>query len=200
MLKSLPINEGVSMVKLFLGWAVIALLIGCSSKEEQALLVSYSEKNQYHKNLQRTEKVQLYDGKTSTAILTATHLYIPNFDKNDTRDEVFIIGVQFQNPESSVILFDKNGTFDIDRNITMTNENEYILTLNKNHALKVVQLDANDARLKNVSFVADWGEYYEVTFPHAGTRFSLVFENAYRGKGVLKFSKRPKFVYTKKGF
>ncbi len=180
------------MLRLFLLGLVIILFTGCSSKEEKALLASYTEKNQYHKNLQRTEKVELFDADTSVAMLTATHLFRVNLDKNDTRNEVFIVGVQFENPDSSIINFD--------RNITLTNENEYILTLNKKHAIHAVHLDGDDKRLEEISLVTDWGEYYEVTFPHAGTRFSLVFENSKYGKGKLNFSKRPKFVYSKKGF
>jgi len=180
------------MLKLFIGWVVIALLVGCSSKEEQALVDSYTKKNTYHKNLQRTEKVELYDGNTSVAILTATHLYTSNLDKNDTRDEVFIIAVAFEEPEVSHLRFDISSE--------EASENEYVLTLNNKKASKVVHLDASDKKLKNVSFVTGWGEYYEVKFPHAGTKFSLEFANNNYGKGKLNFSKIPKFVYTKKGF
>lgn len=180
------------MLRLFIGWVVVLLLVGCSSKKEQALVDSYTKKNTYHKNLQRTEKVELYDGNMSVAMLTATHMYTPNFDKNDTRDEVFIVSVAFEEPEISRLRFDINST--------STNENEYALTLNKKKAKKVLHLESDDKKLKNVSFVTSWGEYYEVTFPHAGTKFSLEFASNIYGKGKLNFSKVPKFVYTNKGF
>ena len=180
------------MVKLFLGWVVIALLVGCSSKEEQALVDSYTKKNTYHKNLQRTEKVELYDGNASVAMLTATHIYTPNFEKNDTREEVFIIAVSFEEPEISRLRFDIKSKD--------AGEDEYVLTLNKKKATKVLHLDASDKKLEHVSFVTGWGEYYEVKFPHVGTKFSLEFSNPNYGKGKLKFSKIPKFVYTNKGF
>ena len=98
MLNSCLIKRSV-MYKLFLGFMVTLLLVGCSSKEEKALLESYRKNIDYHKHLQQTEKAELYDGENSMAILTATYLYKPTFEKKDTRDELFIVGVQFENPE-----------------------------------------------------------------------------------------------------
>ena len=180
------------MVRFFLGLLVISLLVGCSSKEEQALLASYGKKNQYHKNLLHTEKAELSNAEDTLAILTATHLYTQNLDKNDTRDEVFIIGVQFEDAENSRLVFDKTAN-------TLAH-NEYLVTLNNTPAKKVVHLDNDNPKLKEVSFVTDWGEYYEVTFSNAGTKFSLIFENPQYGKQALLFSKKPKYVFTKKGF
>ena len=180
------------MLRLFLGLIVIALFVGCSSKKEQALLDSYKQNIKYHKFLQKTEKAELSDGNTSVAILTATYMYTPNFDKKDKRKEVFIVGVQFEDSEVSTLNFDKKSVSD--------NINEYILTLKGKKATKVVRLNENDKRLKGISFITDWGEYYEVTFPHTGKRFSLVFENKKYGKVILNFAKVAKFVYTKKGF
>jgi hypothetical protein len=179
------------MYKLFSGLMVMALLVGCSSKEEKALLKSYTQKIDYHKHLQQTEKAELFDGDTSIAILTATYMYSPSFEKNDTREEVFVVGVQFENPEESTMVFNKNKTI---------NANGYILTLNGKTANKVVRLSENDKRLEGLSFITDWGEYYEVTYPHAGKRFSLVFKNERYGQSQLNFAKVAKFVYTKKGF
>jgi hypothetical protein len=180
------------MLRLFLGLIIIALFVGCSSKKEQALLDSYKQNIKYHKYLQQTEKAELSDGNTSIAILTATYMYKPNFEKNDTREEVFIVGIAFEEPEDSTLNFDKKSVSD--------DVNEYTLTLNGKKATKVVRLNENDKRLKGISFITDWGEYYEVTFPHTGKRFSLLFENKMYGKGMLNFAKVAKFVYTKKGF
>ena len=179
------------MYKLFLGFMLVALFVGCSSKEEQALVKSYTDNMDYHKHLQQTEKAELFNGDSSAAILTATYVFTPSFDKNDTRDEVFIVGVQFEDPEVSTMHFDKKAT---------DNANEYILTLKGKKAKKVVHLSQNDKRLHGVSFVTDWGEYYEVTYPHTGKRFTLVFKNEQYGTSVLNFAKVAKFVYTKKGF
>ena len=180
------------MYKLFLGFMGVVLFVGCSSKEEQDLMKSYAQKTQYHKYLQKTEKTELMDGDKTVAILTATYLYTRNFKKIDERDEVFIVGVAFDDPEANAINFDKTST--------TANEEEFTLTVNNKTATKVVRLDKNDKRLKDISFVTDWGEYYEVTYPNVGKRFSLVFENTLYGKGTMHFSKVAKFTYTKKGF
>ena len=190
MLNSCLIKRSV-MYKLFLGLMVVALLVGCSSKEEEALLKSYTQKMDYHKHLQQTEKAELFDGDDSMAILTATYMYSPNFEKKDTREEVFIVGVQFENPEESTMNFDKN---------TTNNANAYTLRLKGKKATKVVHLSENDKRLVGLSFITDWGEYYEVTYPHSGKRFTLEFNNKIYGKSILSFAKVAKFVYTKKGF
>lgn len=179
------------MYKLFLGFMLVLLFVGCSSKEEQALVKSYTENMEYHKHLKQTEKAELFNGDTSAAILTATYIFTPTFGKNDMRDEVFIVGVQFEDPEVSTINFDKKAT---------GNTNEYTLTLKGKKAKKVLHLNPNDKRLNGVSFVTDWGEYYEVTYPHTGKRFSLVFKNKQYGSSRLNFAKVAKFVYTKKGF
>lgn len=181
------------MYKLFLGLMAVSLFIGCSSKEEQSLMKSYTENIQYHKYLQKTEKAELLDGENSVAILTATYLYTPNFEK-DNRKEVFIVGVVFEDPDVSSINFDANSS-------TTVAQNEYILTLKGKKAIKVVPLGKNDKRLEGISFVTEWANYYEVTYRHtASQRFSLVFENPLYGKETLNFSKVAKFVYTKKGF
>lgn len=188
------------MYKLLLGFISIALLVGCSSKEEQALLKSYQSKMAYHKNLQQTEKAEISDGNSSIAIITATYLYSPNFEKNDTRDEVFIIGVHFEENNTSRMNFNQDRTFDLATNKRVTSKDEYILTLNGNKAKKVTHLEANDEKLSNISFVTEWSDYYELRYPHAGSIFKLVFENGFYGKADLNFSKVAKFVYTKKGF
>ena len=188
------------MYKLFLGLLTLLLFTGCSSKEERALLKSYTEKTVYHKLLQKTEKTEFFENDNPIAILTATYEYTPNFEKNDTRDEVFIVGVAFLDPEVSRMRFDLNSTNDKDKNVILTNENEYILTLNHKSPTRVVPLQPNDKRLKSISFVTEWGDFYEVTYPHASKKFTLVFENRQYGKKVLHFAKVAKFIYTKKSF
>ena len=82
-----------------LGIVVVGMvfLFGCTTQKEKALMDSYKEKIEYHKQLQKTEKVQLFDQNNATQIvLTATYLYTPNFKKYDIRDEEFIVGVHFE--------------------------------------------------------------------------------------------------------
>ncbi len=199
MLNSFLIKRSV-MYKLLLGFMSMALLVGCSSKEEKALVKSYQSKMAYHKNLQQTEKAEISDANGSIAIITATYLYSPNFEKNDTRDEVFIVGIHFEDSNTSRMNFNQDRTLDKATNRMLTSQDEYILTLNEKKPKKVTRLDANDAKLSNISFVTEWSDYYEVRYPHAGSRLKLVFENSFYGKADLNFSKVAKFVYTKKGF
>jgi len=180
------------MYKILLGLMVLSLFVGCTSKEEKALLKSYHAKTQYHKHLQRTEKQDIFKENTLLATITATYMNIANFAKKDTRDEVFIVGVHFEDTDTAKIFFDKNST--------LLAENEYTLTLNHKNAISVTHLDNKDKKLSSISFITDWGDYYEVKFPHAGKRFKLVFENGANQKVDLDFSKVAKFVYTKKGF
>jgi len=71
-------------------------LIGCTTKKEDALMQSYQQKVDYHKQLQKTEKIQLFENNATKAVLTATYLYAPNFEKYDRRDEQFIVGVHLE--------------------------------------------------------------------------------------------------------
>lgn len=185
--------KGVGMVRFVFMIIVIPLILGCSSKKEDQLMEAYTQNISYHKHLQHTEKTELYEDNKSVAILTATYLYANNFEKNDTRPEKFIVGVTFENPEEDVLDFRKKSM--------QNSANHYSLSLNNTYATKVEKLDFDDRRLKSISFVTEWGEYYEVTFPHINSqRFSLVFSHPIYGKGVLQFAKKAKFVYTKKGF
>lgn len=145
---------------------------------------SYSENIQYHKFLQKTEKIQLYDENITKAMLTATYLYTPNYEKNDARDEVFVVGIHLDDQ-----VFEKLDT------------QGYALTLNGKTAKEVKVLSLEDERLKDISFVSEWGSYYLVTFPHIKSKkVTLVFTSEVYGKGVLHFAKVAKYVLTKQSF
>jgi len=74
----------------------MGLLSGCATTKEKALMHSYQENIEYHKQLQKTEKIQLFENNVTKMMLTATYLYTPNFKKYDQRDEVFIIGLHLE--------------------------------------------------------------------------------------------------------
>lgn len=159
----------------------IVLLLGCTSKEEKALMQSYTKKINYHKQLQKTEKIQLYENNVTKVMVTATYLYTQTLNKNDTRDEVFIVGIHLENEASE--------------------ELNYSLLLNGIEAKEVRELSTDDARLKELSFISEWGEYYLVTFPHVKSkRVTLVFESERYGKGKLYFAKVAKYILTKQAF
>ena len=172
------------MVKLSISLLAIVLLLGCTSKSQKDLMASYSTKVAYHKQLQKTEKVQLYHNHMTKAMLTATYLYKPNFENNDTRDEVFIVGLHLA-----------------DKSYANINKNEYSLTLNGKKSQSIKALKLNDEPLKDLAFVTDWASYYLVTFPHASSKkITLVFESKLYGKGELHFAKVAKYVLNKEAF
>ncbi|MDQ7085012.1 MAG: hypothetical protein Q9M36_08785 [Sulfurovum sp.] len=135
------------MFKLFVTIIVGILLLGCSSQKEQALLKSYTEKTQYHKNLQQTESAELKLGIQRMAMLTATYLFRPNFENNDSRAEVFIIGLEFEE-DNATMVFD---TKSLENNSTQVSE-AYHLTLNGKNPMRIQALDSTDKRLKGLSF------------------------------------------------
>ena len=88
------------MLRLSITFIALALLFGCTSKKEEELMQAYHDKVNYHKLLQKTEKTQLYENNVTKVMLTATYLYTPNYEKNDTRDEVFIVGIHLEDEAS----------------------------------------------------------------------------------------------------
>jgi len=159
----------------------IALLLGCTSKEERSLMQSYTKNINYHKQLQKTEKTQLYENNVTKVMMTATYLYTPMLDKNDTRDEAFIVGIHLEDEASEAL--------------------NYNLLLNGKEAKEVQELSADDTRLKELSFISEWGEYYLVTFAHVKSKkITLVFDSDRYGKGELHFAKVAKYVLTKQAF
>lgn len=172
------------MVRSTTALIAIVLLLGCSSKEESALLHAYDEKVVSHKKLQKTEKLQLYEDGMTKALLTATYVYTQNFDKKDKRDEVFIVGVHAS--EEAPI---------------GSTELESALALNGQAAKEVLPLAEDDERLKEVSLVTEWGSYYLVTFPHIESQsITLVFKHKAYGEGTLHFAKVAKYVLKKEIF
>jgi hypothetical protein len=167
-----------------ISFIAIALLLGCTSKQETDLMEAYNKKANYHKQLQKTEKIQLYHDNVTKVMLTATYLYTPNFENNDTRDEVFIVGLYMEDKVSGKINSEGN-----------------TLTLNGKTPKEVKALRLDDERLKDLSFVTSWSSYYLVTFPHeSNKKITLVFENNKYGKGELHFAKVAKYVLNKEVF
>jgi len=172
------------LVKTTIVFITAVLLLGCTSKSEKDLMETYSSKISYHKQLQKTEKTQLYQDNETKVMLTATYLYTPSDEKNDSRDEVFIVGLHLHD--------------EADQNI---NNSEYNLALNGEVPSEIQVLSTDDERLKEVSFITDWAEYYLVSFPHVDSkRVTLVFESERYGKGTLHFAKVAKYVLNKEAF
>jgi len=145
---------------------------------------AYTQKISYHKQLQKTEKTQLYHNGQTKIMLTATYLYTPNFELNDTRDEVFIVGVHLN-----------------DKAFGKIESSEYNLTLNGELPKEIIKMNRDDERLKGLSFISDWADYYLVAFPHEQSKkITLVYEHKKYGKGILHFAKVAKYVLNKEAF
>lgn len=190
-----------------LGIAALFLLMGCASKERVKLMKTYENEKQYYKRLIKTEKAQLYDGNLTKVTLTATYLnrnsrakegeddsflnYVNPFEifeekKEHTpkEDERFIVGIYVDDDGA-----EESGLYDFN------------LTLNGKLPKTIVPVDQHDPRLKDISFVAEWSQFFLVTFPHIDAeRLTMEFKSPQYGKGVLHFAKKAKYVYTKKAF
>ncbi len=163
----------------------MALLLGCSSKEQKTLLQTYKKEITYHKQLLKTEKIQLYDGNITTVMLTATYLNQQSIKKKDRRNERFIIGMYAEESEEPLLLLD----------------GEYTLRLNGRAPKKITPLKHNDKRLKHISFVSEWSYFYLVEFPHISSKtLTLVLKSNRFGKGELHFAKVAKYVLKKKSY
>jgi hypothetical protein len=162
------------------------LFAGCSSKEEKALLQVYNKEKVYHKKLLQTEKIQLYDGNETKVLLTATYIFEQSDVKkeDDRRDEVFIVGFYME-----------------DETVRDQLAEDFNLTLNGTLPKSVKVLKRSDKRLKEIPLVTEWGDYFEVVFPHTqSTKFDLVFSSEMYGKKKLHFAKKAKYVFTKEAF
>jgi hypothetical protein len=160
---------------------LIFFLSACTTKDETKLREHFEQRKHYHKQLMKTEKVQLYEGNLTKVLLTATYLNESGTPK-DKQEERFIIGL-YVDDEQLPRMYDFN------------------LTLEGHQPTEVTLLKPSDVRLKNISFVSDWNQFYLMTFPHIKQdRFSLVFESAQYGKGRLEFAKKAKYTFTKKAF
>ena len=217
--------KGRRMYKIFVMIITLVFFVACTSKEQKTLMQTYEKEKDYHMKLQKTEKTQLYDGQVTKAMLTATYLFEQSVDKNDTRDEVFIVGLyieeneddafdeaSFEEDEYTLVLRDvpvkKSKTKKEKAKKEKIKENETKKEKTKEDKdqkdklpKSIKPLKISDPLLKDISFKSEWSKFYLVTFPHTKKRsFKLVFESYFYGKGELNFAKVSKFVLTKQAF
>jgi len=171
------------MRELILSITVMALLAGCSSQEEEKFLRIYEKNKEYHLKLQRTEKINLKEDGVTKILLTATYLFAPVSEKEDERDEKFIVGFHVDDEDISVDM------------------GNYEITLNGTEPKNIKMLKKSDPLLRSVSFNTEWTHFYLITFPHTDSKsFKLLFKSDLYGKGELHFAKVAKYVLTKKAF
>lgn len=164
-------------------WLIMLLLltVGCSTKDKNTLFDRFDKEKSYYKNLQRTEKIQLYDeNNTTKALVVATYLAPKSYKAKDRSKEVFIVGVYLEEGWE-----DQPGS-------------TYTLKLDGQKPLKVEPLSHSDQLLKNKVLVTEWSSYYKITFPHSSNKsMMLTFESQKYGKGQLHFAKVAKYMLEK---
>lgn len=174
------------MVKVGLSFIVMLLIVGCTSKEEQALKDFYLENKTYNKKLQKTEKIQLYspDNGETKVLVTATYLNKKTEKEIKKEDEVFVLGIYIEGSEIDDI-----------------NDEVFSLSLDRKAPKSLTRLKNDSSYLKDISFVSPWSQFYLVRFPHTTKKsFNLLFNSEYYGQGTLHFSKVAKYVLNKKAF
>ena len=195
------------MRRTLLGITAVVLLGGCTSPERVKLLQTYEKEKTYHKRLIKTEKVQLYEGNLTKVTLTATYLNRNTRAKEGEKDSF----INYMNPFEIFEDREKRTPKEDERFIVgiyvddegMENEPlyDFKLTLNNTEPKSVQPLSHNDPRLKEISFVAEWSQFFLVTFPHINSdRLTMKFVSDQYGKGFLHFAKKAKYVYTRKAF
>ncbi len=171
------------MYKLLIGITIISFFIGCSSKIENKFIQTYKKNNAYHLQLQKTEKLKLSDENSTKVLLTASYLFKPISDMNDTRDEKFIVGIYID-----------------DEDLSFEGE-EYSLTLNGNVPKSIKSLENSNDILKNISFNSEWTSFYLFTFPHLKSKkLKLIFKSNSFKDGELHFAKVAKYTFNKEIF
>jgi len=161
---------------------VFIVFVGCNSKEARSLAKSLEKEKNYHRQLQKSEKVQLYDGHLTKTMLIATYLNKQEIDKDAKNNERFIVGIYSE-----------------DENKTSFKNGDYSLTLNNKEPISIISIKKDNPLLKDISFTSDWSKFYLVSFEHVSTnKFSLIFKSKLYGKGILNFAKVAKYKFEKK--
>jgi len=185
MLKSLnESKEGAVMRTMTAALSFVLLLAGCTTKEQAKLERSYEKEKNYHAELIKTEKAQLYKDGLTKVVLTATYLNEQNASKDaKQRGERFIIGLY------------------VDENVDNSQLNDFNLTLDGTPPKSIIPLQEHDPRLKLLSFKTPWNHFFLVTFPYTQKqRFKLIFESTSYGKKILDFAKKAKYTFTHTAF
>jgi hypothetical protein len=172
-------------VRILIGLVTLLLLLSaCSSKTDDPLLERFEKNKTAYRDLQKTEKAQLYENNVTKAFLTATYLYTPNDAlRKEKKDEQFIVGIYLEEEPSNRLGI------------------SYFLTLDGENPKSIHSLSRKSPYLDGVPFATEWSSYYLVTFPHTPCQsFTLIFESTCYGKKALSFSKVAKYVESPKAF
>lgn len=188
-----------------LGVLVGVLLLGCSSKENDRLMETYSQKSHSYKMLQKTEKLQFKENNETTLLLTVSYINTQILMNDDVSDEIFLLGIYSDKKEMKSLPYKD---FEITLKNLMTKEEK--ITYKKQKFLKEdlrikvskkvkvkkvkyvkpkdIQLVSKDSPyLKDISFVSDWSQFYLIKFKHmAGNRLILRIKSKKSEEALLK--------------
>ena len=161
---------------------VLFLLSGCTSKNEKNLIHDFKKEQQYHKQLLKTEKLEIKNSEGVRVLLTATYANRSSNKKNES----FIVGVYAE---------DGIG----DENTTTSYGRDFTLSLNGKKPIKAIQLERNNPKVKNISFISEWTSVYELQFPYmTSKKMVLKFNSGVYGNGSLIFYKIPRYRLMRK--
>jgi hypothetical protein len=179
------LTKGERMRHVVIGLYAAVLLPGCGMEGgRKDLLQTYETKRLYHKQLLKTEKLQLYRKGHTVLILTAVYLAAPEELQHKKEDERFLVGIYIEGegePTEEMLLRS--------------------LSLDGVKPVSITPVGLDEVRRQEISFVTSWNRYYLVRFPYTEKkRFTLQFQNSMYGTGSLSFAKRAKYTFVKKVF
>lgn len=146
------------------------------------MLNDFKNEQQYHKQLLKTEKLEIKNSEGVRVLLTATYANRSSNKKNES----FIVGIYAE---------DGIG----DENTTTSYGRDFTLLLNGKKPIKAKQLERNDPKVKNLSFISDWTRIYYFQFPYvASNKMLLKFKSQMYGSGSLYFYKVPRYRLMRK--
>ena len=159
------------MNRLFLLIPTILLFTSCGPKN--SAYTYFENENNESRAVQFTRKIDIIKDKEVDTIFMATYVNTTENNSDKTNDESFLIFSYFANSDSQDL--DKNG---------------YKVTLNKQEAMSIENIDKNDEKYKNLMLKNYWGKYYLAKFKSLNSeRLSLELSNQSSSKVILNFEK-----------
>lgn len=165
------------MHKIALTLVLSIFFLGCSSKDDSALLKHLSENSTRYTNLQQTKNIKVMQEDRIFGFVSLTYLYEKGMvDYDDASDERFVVGIYHQEDDLG----------------------NWSLRLNDKEPKKIELLKENSAHLRELPLINSWTKYYLVTFEHTKSAdINLLYEDPALGSHKVQFSK--KFTYEKTG-
>lgn len=165
------------MHKIALTLVLSIFFLGCSSKDDSALLKHLNENSTRFTSLQQTKNIKVLQEDRIFGLVSLTYLYEKGMvGYDDASDERFIVGIYHQEDDLA----------------------QWSLSLNDKEPKKIEALEQNSSYLQNLPLINSWTKYYLVTFEHTKSAdIDLLYADPSLGAHRVQFSK--KFIYEKTG-